>query len=106
VESRSASEEKKPEKDKKAQRQTAAAAREKLKPFTQVIRQIEQKMETLQKKLFQVEQSLAKPELYEGAGTELQSLLKEQGALRQELSQLEESWLEKSDELEQLQQSL
>lgn len=99
-------EEKKPEKDKKAQRQSAAAAREKLKPFTQAIRQIEQKMETLQKKLLQVEQSLAKPELYESSGPELQALLKEQGALRLELSQLEESWLEKSHELEQLQQSL
>lgn len=106
VESRPVDEEKKPEKDKKAQRQSAAAAREKLKPFTQVIRQLEQKMEAIQKRLLQVEQSLAAPELYEGAGSELQMLLKEQGTLRQELSQLEESWLEKSHELEQFQQTL
>jgi ATP-binding cassette subfamily F protein 3 len=104
--SRPVGEEKKLEKDKKAQRQSAAAAREKLKPFTQVIRQIEHKMEALQKELLQLEQRLAKPELYESAGPELQALLKEQGALRQELGQLEESWLEKSHELEQLQQSL
>lgn len=71
-----------------------------------MIRQLEQKMEAIQKRLLQVEQSLAAPELYEGAGSELQMLLKEQGTLRQELSQLEESWLEKSHELEQFQQTL
>lgn len=105
-EERPANENKQAEKDKKTQRQNAAAAREKLKPFTQAIRQIEQKMEAAQKKLDQVEQKLAAPELYESAGPELQVLLKEQGALRQELSQLEESWLEKSHELEQFQQAL
>ena len=106
IESLRTDEEKKPERDKKAQRQSAAAVREKLKPFTQVIRQIEQKMERLQTALSEVEGKLAKPALYENGGQELQSLLKEQGALRQELSQLEESWLEKSHELDLLQQSL
>lgn len=106
IESLRTDEERKPERDKKAQRQSAAAVREKLKPFTQVIRQIEQKMERLQKALSEVEGKLAKPELYESGGQQLQSLLKEQGALRQELSQLEESWLEKSHELDLLQQSL
>ncbi|MCR6651149.1 MAG: ATP-binding cassette domain-containing protein [Cellvibrionaceae bacterium] len=94
------------ERDKKAQRQNAAAARDKLKPFTQAIKQVEQKMDQVQKKLAQVEESLARPELYEGVSQELQSLLKEQGALRQELEALEESWLTKSHELEQFQQSL
>lgn len=94
------------ERDKKTQRQNAAAARDKLKPFTQAIKQLEQKMDQVQKKLAQVEESLARPELYEGVSQELQSLLKEQGALRQELEALEESWLSKSHDLEQFQQSL
>lgn len=92
--------------DKKAQRQSAAASREKLKPFTQAIKQLEQKIDAAQKRLSQVEEKLAQPELYESAGGELQKLLKEQGAIRQELSELEEAWLEKTEELEQLQQSL
>jgi len=92
--------------DKKAQRQSAAASREKLKPFTQAIKQLEQKIDAAQKRLSQVEEKLAQPELYESAGGELQKLLKEQGTIRQELSELEEAWLEKTEELEQLQQSL
>jgi ATP-binding cassette subfamily F protein 3 len=94
------------ERDKKSQRQNAAAARDKLKPFTQAIRQVEQKMEAVQQRLAQVEQKLANPELYNSANPELQTLLKEQGALRQELETLEETWLTKSHELELFQQSL
>lgn len=94
------------ERDKKSQRQNAAAVRDKLKPFTQAIRQVEQKMEAVQQRLVQVEQKLSNPELYNGANPELQNLLKEQGALRQELEALEETWLTKSHELELFQQSL
>src|SRR5690606_33277458 len=82
-ETKPAVEAKKP--DKKAQRQSAASSRERLKPFTQLVRQLEQRIESMQNKLRSVEQQLARPELYEGVNPELQSLLKEQAALKQEL---------------------
>lgn len=91
--------------DKKEQRQSSAAERERLKPFTQALRQIEQRMERLQQKRAQLEQELADPGLYDGVNQRLQVLLKDQGAVQQELSGLEEQWLEKSEVLEQMQKS-
>ncbi len=92
--------------DKKEARQNAAAVREKLKPYTQAITRLEQQIERLQKHLAKLEVSLADPKLYEGTSPELQKLLREQTADRQELAKLEEAWLEKTSELEQIQRSL
>jgi ATP-binding cassette subfamily F protein 3 len=97
-------EEKRVEKvDKKELRQSAAAERERLKPFTQALRLLEQRMERLQGQRTRLESELADPVLYEGNNPRLQTLLKEQAALRQELAGLEDEWLEKSAVLEQMQ---
>ena len=91
--------------DKKEQRQNSAAERERLKPLTQAVRQLEQRMERLQQKRAQLEQELADPGLYEGTNSRLQTLLKDQIAVQQEIAGLEEQWLEKSEALEQMQRS-
>jgi ATP-binding cassette subfamily F protein 3 len=91
--------------DKKEQRQLSAAERERLKPLTQALRQLEQRIERLQQKRQQLESELADPQLYEGANPRLQVLLKEQSAVQLELSATEEQWLEKSEELEQIQKA-
>lgn len=92
--------------DKKEQRQTAAALRDKLKPFTQAIRKYEQQMDALQKKLHNIEQKLADPALYEGVNAQLQTLLKQQGAIKNELEQVEELWLDHNEKLEQMKAQL
>lgn len=91
-----------PKVDKKEARQTAAALREKLKPFTQALKKIESRMETLQSSLSKIESQLADPSLYENNNPELQVLLKKQGEIKSELSDLEEEWLVKSEELDEL----
>jgi ATP-binding cassette subfamily F protein 3 len=90
--------------DKKEQRQQAATRREQLKPLTQAIRKLEKEMDKLQTKLRSIEEKLADTALYEGGRTQdLESLLKEQGQLRQELTDTEEHWLAASEELEEAQ---
>ncbi len=86
--------------DKKQQRQAAAALRESLKPYTQAIKKLEDKMDAVRKKLQQVEKELSDPQLYSEKSERLGSLLKEQGNLKTEMENLEEEWLLKSEELE------
>ena len=92
--------------DKKETRQNAALKREKLKPFTQAIRVLEQKMDKLQKQLGELDAKLADPDLYVREAAQAQTYLREQGQLRQTLGQIEEEWLEKTDTLEQLSRDL
>lgn len=93
-------EERKP--DKKAERQASAAQRERLKPFTQVINRLEKEMDVIGAELKTIEMRLSDSALYESSGTELQNLLKQQGALRSRLEGIESEWLEKTEEIELL----
>ncbi len=86
--------------DKREQRQAAATRREKLQPLTQELKRLEKAMEKLTSELATLEQKLVDPSLYEGENPQLQALLIQQGSLRQQLSQAEEHWLSKSEELE------
>lgn len=88
--------------DKKEQRQSAAALREQLKPYTQAIRKLEQSIEKLQSKLDKLEEALADPSLYSEQNERLQTLLQQQLACKTELNDCEEQWLIKTDELETL----
>lgn len=92
--------------DKKEQRQAAAALREKLKPYTQAIRKLEQTMETRQRQLVEIDEALSDPALYESSNEKLAPLMKQQGQLKQELNELEEQWLEQTEALEVLQSAL
>ena len=91
--------------DKKAQRQAAAQAREKLRPLTNAVKKLESKIEKLQAELVKVETKLADPALYEGESEKLTQLLKEQGTLKSEIEDTEEQWFEKQDELESLKEA-
>ncbi|MDO8907121.1 MAG: ATP-binding cassette domain-containing protein [Pseudohongiella sp.] len=89
--------------DKKDQRKLAAAAREQLAPLRREIRTLEQKIEKLSKELAGIEEKLGDATIYEEPRrNELTELLRQQGYCKAELGQAEESWLEKSTELEEL----
>ncbi len=63
------------------------------------------RMERLQRKLLEVEDKLADPDIYEDYDSaDLQRLLRDQLSIKEELNELEETWLETQLELESLQQ--
>jgi len=87
-------------------RQQAAARREQLRPLRTELRRVETRMERLQTRLDEMEAALADPALYQPEHKDrLQPLLRDQGALRQELSEAEERWLALQEKLESLQAS-
>jgi ATP-binding cassette, subfamily F, member 3 len=88
--------------EKKEQRQTAAQAREALKPLTQAIRTLEQQIDKSQREVARLESLLADPQIYREAPEKAQALAKDLTQWRDQLRQAEESWLEKTEELEAL----
>ena len=92
----------KPAEDKKAQRRAAAARREQLKPLTNKLKSVEQKMGKAEKVLATLETQLADEDLYSGGQQdEIARLTKAQGEARETLDALEMEWLEISEQLEQ-----
>lgn len=87
--------------DKKGERQAAAALRDRLKPQTQQLKKLEKQMDALDKRLKAMEERLASPEMYDSGNNELPGLLKEQAQTRQALEELEQQWLEVSEQIEQ-----
>lgn len=92
--------------DRKVDRQAAAAIREKLKPYTNAIKKLERDIEKHNTELDKIQSSLGDASLYEGDNTKLQSLIKNQTALKKSLEELEEQWMEKSEEYEDLNKQL
>ncbi|AQQ69160.1 ABC transporter ATP-binding protein [Microbulbifer agarilyticus] len=91
----------KPVEDKKAQRRAAAALREQLKPLTNKLKSIEQKMAKAEKEVQRLEEKLADEDLYSGGRQdEITQLTKAQGEARESLDELEMEWLEVSEALE------
>jgi ATP-binding cassette, subfamily F, member 3 len=89
--------------DRRDERRQAAEKRERLRPQRNRIAQIEKRMDTLQAELSQLEQRLHDPAIYDSArSAEMQELLRQQGALRQQLAETEEHWLLACEELEAL----
>ncbi|WP_299770256.1 ATP-binding cassette domain-containing protein [uncultured Pseudoteredinibacter sp.] len=88
--------------DKKEQRQSAAALRQKLQPIRNQIKKLDRSMESSQERLEKVENRLADSALYEGDSKELNQLLQEQAELRKNLDDMEEQWFELNEELESL----
>ena len=65
------------------------------------LRTLETQLERLNRKLGEVEEGLTDSSLYEnGGGDDLQSLLREQLSLKDQISELEESWLDMTTTLE------
>ncbi|WGL15495.1 ATP-binding cassette domain-containing protein [Microbulbifer bruguierae] len=88
--------------DKKAQRRAAAALREQLKPLTNKLKSIEQKMAKAEQALHALESRLADESLYSGGQQdEITRLTQEQGQARETLDALEMEWLEISEQLEE-----
>lgn len=88
--------------NKKMDRKEAARLREQLKPLKNRVNKLEQQMDQARASLTRIEEALAETSLYSDAGrkVELQSLLKDQGNLQQQVDALEMEWLEASEELE------
>ncbi|MFT5083877.1 MAG: ATP-binding cassette subfamily F protein 3 [Lentisphaeria bacterium] len=89
--------------DKKEQRQIAAQQREKLKPLSNAVKKLEKEIEDLHCLLSSLETKLSDPELYQSGGKLLENLLLEQGQTRYMLEEKEELWMDKSEQLEALQ---
>ncbi|HEY0721664.1 MAG TPA: ABC transporter ATP-binding protein, partial [Gammaproteobacteria bacterium] len=87
---------------RKEQRRLDAEKRQKLQPLRKELQKIEARMEKLNGKKAALESELADPAIYEAAGTErLKQLLAAQTATAQELAEVEERWLELSEQLEE-----
>lgn len=89
---------------KKGQRQQSAEIRKKLNPINNAIKKIEQEMAKTDNALDTIETELGEGSLYEESQKEkLQTLLQNQGSLKQEKDRQEMRWFELHEELESLQ---
>lgn len=91
-----------PAMNKKMDRKEAARLREQLKPLKNQVSKLEQQMDQARASLTRIEETLSDASLYSDASrkTELQTLLKDQGSLQQQVDSLEMQWLEASEMLE------
>jgi len=88
--------------DKKAQRQTAAARRQSLAPLKREINSLESNMEELGNKLVLIDEQLLDAAIYDDKNkARLKELLLEQGALKTQLQEIEEKWLELSEQYQE-----
>jgi ATP-binding cassette subfamily F protein 3 len=93
--------------NRKEQRQAAAQRRQQLRPLMKEIDKIEKSLAKIEQQLGALESQLADNSLYESERkSELEERLREQGRLKSEASELEESWLTLHDQLEELEISL
>ncbi|ALO45172.1 ATP-binding cassette domain-containing protein [Pseudohongiella spirulinae] len=92
----------KPAADKKDARRQAALQREQVAPLKREIRTLEKTIDKLSTELQTLENRLADPDIYtDSRKDELAELIRQQGYCKAELSQAEDTWLEKSALLEQ-----
>ena len=86
---------------KKETRRLEAEKRKALKPLKQKAEKLERLLETLQSSLIEVEEALSVPAIYEDAAKEqLKEHLATQAAIKQQISEVEESWMEALEALE------
>ncbi|WP_035872373.1 ABC-F family ATP-binding cassette domain-containing protein [Cucumibacter marinus] len=86
--------------DRKAERQRAAALREETAPLRKAIKAAEADMAKHQSALDKIDAKLADPKLYEGDPAETVKLTTEQARLKSALEDAEAQWLEASEALE------
>ncbi len=84
---------------KKDKKRREAEIRRQVSPLKKVVDKLEAQLEKVQEQLDQQEQLLADTSLYE-------AVLSEQAKCTQQLAEIEESWMEKLEELEELTQQL
>ena len=85
----------------KAQRQSNAEQRQRLKPLRQALQKTEKQLESLQSKLEALQAKLADSAMYEeGQRDRLAEVVKQEGATKAELETVEELWMEQQEALE------
>ncbi len=93
--------------NRRQQRQAAAQQRQQLRPLKQRIEKTEHALSDAETRLLALESRLSDNGLYaDERKAELDELLQDQGRLRQQAAELEETWLSLQTELEQLEASL
>ena len=93
--------------DKKAERQKAADIRNQLRPLKNRLQKLEKSLARLEEEKNQIETDLSAEDIYEAANKDqLTELLKRQGAVATQLEETEMEWLDASEELQTLEQSL
>lgn len=89
--------------DKKQQRQEAAALRKQLQPLRKKVQAAERQVDKWQTQIDDIEVKLADTGLYDAERKdELQPLLQQQVTLKKNLEQAEETWMELSEEYEDI----
>ncbi|CBL47174.1 probable ATP-binding component of ABC transporter [gamma proteobacterium HdN1] len=89
--------------DKKADRRKAAEIRDRLRPYKRKIETLEKKLAQLQQAKTEIESALADPSIYEAANkAKLAQQLKDQAARAAEIEVIELEWLEASEALDAL----
>ena len=91
---------------KKEQRRQEALRREALRPLKKKADQLERQLETLQNSLATVDEQLSDASIYEEAAKDqLKQCLGEQTALKRQIADVEEAWMEALEALEEAQGS-
>jgi len=89
--------------NKKAQRQQLAEQRKLLNPLKKEVKSLEQAMLKLEQEIELIESELARPEMYEADKREkMEQLSRDRSEKSNNLEEIEENWLLKSEELESL----
>jgi len=85
----------------KAQRQSNAERRARLRPLQTALKKTEKALEVLQQRLAQLQAELADPELYEAEQRQrLSEIVKEEGAVKTEITTLEDVWVEQQEAID------
>lgn len=93
--------------NKKALRQQQAEQRKQLNPLKKLTQSLETKMQKLEQQIEVLENQLAEPEIYQPENRQLmEKVSRERSEMSSELKDIEESWLEKMDDLERLTQEI
>ena len=93
--------------DRKAQKRLEAELRQKLRPFRKTVEKLELEVETIQGELQSLEEQLSDTALYEeSAKQELKKLLDRQAELSRMAADIEEQWLQASEDLENAEKEL
>jgi ATP-binding cassette subfamily F protein 3 len=90
--------------NKKQQRQDAAVKRQQLKPLQNKIQKLEKQMDAYNDEKQELHERLADSDLYDDQNKDrLKEILERQSQLEKALQEIEEQWLQASDELDGLQ---
>ncbi len=86
--------------DARERRRAAARERERTRELRKQLDRLESRVADIDRRLDDIERKLADPEIYQGPTAVLADIGREQGQLRQRKEQMENEWLELSEQLE------